>query len=283
VKTRAGLSGRHAEFPLIIPHSDGAGEIDAVGDGVAASRRGERVWVYNAQWKRPFGTAAQYTVVPARLAVPLPDEVGYAEAACFGIPLMTALHAVRLAGAAPGRSVLVQGGAGAVGHYAVQIAKRDGATVIATVSSPEKGEHARRAGADHVIDYRREDLARRIRAVLPAGVDRVIEVDIAGNAPTYADILAPRAEAIVYGTNQRTATIPAGPSIPNAWCYRFFIVYDLAPETWEARLGEATALIGSGALRHRVARRFPLAEIAAAHEAVEQGAVIGNVVIDIPA
>ena len=157
-------SGRTATMsaPLIIPHSDGAGDIDRVGAGVA-DRVGERVWIWNGQWRRSHGTAAEYIVLPSVQAVPLPTNIGYAEGACFGIPALTALQAVRLAGLSPVSTVMIVGGAGSVGHYTIQFAKMRGARIITTVSGPEKAAHARRAGADEVINYRTENVSRALR------------------------------------------------------------------------------------------------------------------------
>ncbi len=151
VKSRAGLT-RKIAYPRVIPHSDGAGEIDMVGDGVPAARVGERVWIWNGQWRRAFGTAAEYIVLPQRQAVPLPADTSFEIGAGLGIPAMTAWYAVMLANLSPGTTAFIPGGAGAVGFYAIQFAKLRGAQVIATVSSPAKAELARRAGADHVID-----------------------------------------------------------------------------------------------------------------------------------
>src|SRR5262245_8357606 len=148
VKSREGRT-RKIAFPRVIPHSDGAGDIDMVGEGVPASRVGERVWVWNGQWKRPFGTCAEYIVLPAAFAVKLPAHIGYEAGACLGIPAMTAYHAVAVAGANAASTILVTGGAGGVGHYAIQFAKARGAVVIATISSDEKAKLARAAGADH--------------------------------------------------------------------------------------------------------------------------------------
>jgi NADPH2:quinone reductase len=153
-KSRLGGGGRKMIAPLIVPHSDGAGDIDAVGKGVPGGRIGERVWIWNGQWKRPLGTAAEFIALPSAQAVAMPAGLDYPQAACLGIPALTAMQAVRLAQVAPGQTVLVQGGAGSVGHYAIQMAKARGATVLATVSSADKAGHARAAGADHVIDYR---------------------------------------------------------------------------------------------------------------------------------
>ena len=160
VKARSGAT-RKIAYPRVIPHSDGAGEIDLVGDGVSAARVGERVWVWNGQWLRPFGTCTEYIVLPAAQAVRLPAKTSFEVGACLGIPAMTAYHAIAVAGAAPGVTLLIAGGAGAVGHYAIQFAKVAGATVIATVSSPEKADAARAAGADHTIDYRRENVGEK--------------------------------------------------------------------------------------------------------------------------
>src|SRR5689334_20871050 len=182
VKNRAGTT-RKIAFPRVIPHSDGAGEIDAVGAGVDKARIGERVWTWNGQWKRPFGTAAEYIVLPAEQAVKLPAAISLEAGACLGIPALTAWHAVDIAGTAKGTTLLIAGGAGAVAHYAIQFAKARGATVITTVSSPGKAEVARAAGADHAIDYRREDVGARVAALTDkAGVDAVIELDLAANA-----------------------------------------------------------------------------------------------------
>jgi NADPH2:quinone reductase len=161
-KVRSGGFGRGLMASLIIPHSDGAGVIDAVGPG-APDRIGERVWIWNGQWKRPHGTAAEYIVVPTEQAVELPDTVGYAEGACLGIPALTANHAVRLAGLRRGMQVLICGGAGSVGHYAIQMAKTRGARVITTVSNHDKAEHAKSAGADVVINYREEAVGSRVQ------------------------------------------------------------------------------------------------------------------------
>src|SRR5262249_53619628 len=162
VKSREGRT-RKIAYPRVVPHSDGAGTIDMVGEGVSPSRVGERVWVWNAQWKRPFGTAAEYIALPAHQAVPLPAHVHFDIGACLGIPAMPAFHAVTLADAWAGSTFLVSGGAGAVANYAIQFAKARGAVVITTVSSEEKAKHALAAGADHVINYKQEDVGARIK------------------------------------------------------------------------------------------------------------------------
>src|SRR6201991_1012873 len=209
VKAREGRT-RKIAYPRVIPHSDGAGEIEAVGDGVAAQRLGERVWIWNAQWKRAFGTCAEYVVLPAHLAVPLQSHIGDEAGACLGIPAMTAWNAVEVAGAAKGKTVLVTGGAGGVGHYAIQFAKARGATVLTTISSEAKAALAKQAGADHTIDYKRENVGDRVAALTgKAMVDAVIEMDLAANAKLYPDILHARSSVVIYGTGSAEASIPA--------------------------------------------------------------------------
>jgi NADPH2:quinone reductase len=277
VKSRQGLA-RKIAFPRVIPQSDGAGVIDAVGDGVAASRIGERVWVWNGQWKRAFGTAAEYITLPAAQAVALPDAVSFAEGACLGIPAMTAYHAVALAQLGPGSRVLVSGGAGAVGQYVIQFAKMAGATVLTTVSSAEKAAAAREAGADHTIDYKHDDVGAKVKAVAPEGVDAVIEMDLTANAKLLPAVLRPKGSVIVYGTLPE-ATIPAAFCLVNSIRIQFFLVYELSETERAAAVAAITAGLKSGRLKNRVAQpTYKLADIVAAHEAVEKG-TLGNVVV----
>jgi NADPH2:quinone reductase len=283
VKSRAGLRSTVLPFPRIVPHSDGAGEIDKVGDGVATARLGERVWTWNAAWKRAFGTAAQYVVLPAEQAVAATENVSFEAGACLGIPALTALHAVRMDGGVNGRSVLVTGGAGAVGDYAIQMARLSGARrVISTVSNADKAAQARQAGADVVIDYRREDVpARVLEATGGEGVDRVIEVDFAANVT--ASLAAVRAEGdiVVYGSGKPEIAVPFFPAIVKNVRVRFFIVYNLTAADRAAEIAQLTAWLQADRLRHRIAARLPLEAIAEAHELVESGRAIGNVVLDI--
>ncbi len=281
VKSRGGTTGRPMAAPRIIPHSDGGGIIDAVGAGVPASRVGERVWIWNGQWQRAFGTAAEIIVLPAAQAVRLPDNTDFAAAACLGIPALTAWQAVAMDGGVSGQTVLVQGGAGAVGHYAIQFAKLQGATVIATVSSEAKAAHARAAGADATIDYRREDVAARLSALTGGRLaDRVIEVDLAANGARLPDLLRPNGIAAVYGSGG-PPVVPFGPSIIKNITYRFYIVYNQPSEVRAAGVAAINNLLGQGRLVHAIGARFPLDRIVEAHEAVEKGAVTGNVVVDI--
>jgi NADPH2:quinone reductase len=279
---KARLRGRSGglPFPLIIPHSDGAGIVDAVGEGVEASRVGQRVWVMNAQWKRPFGTAAEYVVLPQKYVIPLPDGVDFAEAACFGIPFLTAQRAITFDGEVTAQTLLIVGGAGAVGHHAIQIAKAKGARVLTTVSSPEKAAYVRAAGADEVINYRTEDVVKRIADLTNGrGADRIIELNLSANAPLYDRILAPGGTVIIYGTDAAMASVPAQAFIARGATLRWFIVYDLADADRNAGIADLNQMLTAGALQTTIAARFQLDDIVAAHEMVEVAQHIGNVVL----
>jgi NADPH2:quinone reductase len=280
VKSREGRTRRIA-FARVVPHSDGAGIIDMVGDGVPESRVGERVWTWNAQWKRAFGTCAEYVVLPAACAVPLPAQVGFDAGACLGIPAMTAYHAVATADAWAGSTLLIAGGAGAVAHYAIQFAKARGAVVITTVSSDTKAAIARAAGADHVIDYKREDVGAAVMELTDrAGVDAVIELDLAANAPLLPGVLRPKGTVVVYGTGSASAAVPAQWLLQNAVTIRFIFVYELTEDERRAAVAAISDALAGNRLVHNLARTFPLDEVVAAHEEVERGA-LGNVVIAI--
>jgi NADPH2:quinone reductase len=279
VKAREGRN-RPIAFRRVIPHSDGAGVIDMVGDGVPASRIGERVWTWNAQWKRANGTSAEFVVLPAALAAPLPAHIGFDAGACLGIPAMTAYHAVAVAGAASGRTILVTGGAGGVGHYAIQFARARGATVLTTVSSEAKADLARQAGADHVIDYKRENVVDRVMTLTgKAKVDAVVEMDLAANARFYPGWLHPRGHVVIYGTGHPEAAIPAQALLVNAITLQFIFVYELSAGERQAAVSGITQMLERKALINNVALSLPLRDIVAAHEAVEQGRAMGNVVV----
>jgi NADPH2:quinone reductase len=281
VKSREGRT-RKIAYPRVVPQSDGAGTIDMVGDGVATTRVGERVWVWNAQWKRPFGTAAEYVSLPAHQAVPLPSHISFEVGACLGIPAMTAFHAVGLADAWAGSTFLISGGAGAVANYAIQFAKARGAVVITTVSSEEKAKHALAAGADHTIDYKREDVAARVKELTEgSGVDAVIELDLAANAKLLPGVLRAKGSVIVYGTGAAEASIPAQWMLVSGIIIKFMLVYDLTREEHQAAIAAITHLLSEKKLIHNVAATFPLDQIVAAHQAVESGKAIGNIVLKI--
>lgn len=280
VKSRA---GRPMAGPRIIPHSDGAGVIEAVGEGVDAGRVGEHVWLWNGQWKRPFGTAARFIALPSPQAVPLPEGTGFAAGACLGIPALTALHAVALHGEIAGRTLLVTGAAASVGHYAVQIAKLRGARVIGT-ASPERQTHARTAGVDELIDYRHEDVGERVRMLTDGrGVDGIIDMDLSTTAALLPKgALAPHGRLVCYGSNMAGEVPLSFPAMLwNSLTLQVFVVYELQPHARAQRVGELTALLEQGALNHTIGATYALDDIAAAHEAVEGGKVSGNVVIEV--
>lgn len=238
--------------------------------------------VWNGQWKRAFGTAAQYIALPASQAVPMPAALDYAEGACLGIPALTAMQAVRLAQVKPGMRVLVAGGAGGVGHYAIQFAKARGATVFTTVSNEAKAAHARTAGADHVIDYRLENVGARIKALGSGeGVDAVIEVDLNANAALYPTLLKTHGVVVVYGISGHETALPSLWLMQNSITLQFFMIYDIAQHDREAGLAELDALLRAGRLVHTIGLRLPLAQTARAQDLVEAGKIMGSVVLDI--
>lgn len=295
-KSRRGSEPGTAVDPPQVPNQDGSGMVDAVGQGVEAALLGLRVWVWEAAHLRPSGgTAQEYAVVPARHVVLLPDLASFDLGASLGVPFLTAHRCltvtedgpVRLGpGTLEGRTVLVAGGAGAVGNAAIQLARWSDATVITTVSSPEKGNLAARAGADHVIDYREQDVVADVRAIAPHGVNTIVEVAPAVNAALDVEVLARHGSVAVYANNGgSTMELPVRPSmVPNAR-WQFVLVYN-APETWRARALEDVAdAVLDGALRAGPEAGLPLhhytlERTAEAHAAVENGAV-GKVLIDV--
>jgi len=268
--------------PLVIPGSDGAGVIDAVGPRVPRRRIGERVWVYYGQHGRAHGTSAQYIALPAHLAVPLPQKIPYAAGACLGVPAMTAHRCVFCEGPVAGKTVLVTGGAGVVGHYAVQLARWGGARVIATVSSAEKAAHAKKGGAHAVIDYRSEDVAARLREITKgAGIDRVVDVELGINLPTYAAALGPNAAIACYASvATQEATLPLRLRQLNL-TLRMVYVYTMPDPARRKALADIARWLDEGRPKFTIAQRFPLAQVAAAHEFVEHGQRMGHVVLDV--
>lgn len=281
VKSR---KGRPLIAPRIVPHSDGGGVIEAVGSGVSANRIGERVWIWNGQFGRPFGTCAQYITVAQEQAVHLPDDVNFDAAACMGIPGLTAFEAVRRCGDIKGKTVLVIATAAAVGHYAAQMAVLKGARVIGTVSSETKAAHARAVGVSETINYKTENVAERIKQLTAGrGVDAIIDMDFSTTADLVRQgALAPHGTVACYGSNSAEDTaIPFRVALFNTLSFQFFLVYDLTPNERNFALKELSALLAAGQLVHAIGARYDLVDIIQAHEAVEQGRVMGNVVIDI--
>lgn len=268
---------------MIVPHSDGAGVIEAVGAGVPGSRIGERVWIWNGQWGRAMGTAAEYIALPSAQAVLLPESVDFAAGACFGIPALTALQAVHLAGELKDQQVLVTGASSAVGHYVTQLVTLAGGQVIGTVGSPAKARHAQAAGMKEAIFYKTESVADRVKGLTAGrGVPVIIDMDFASTGKLLTEgALAPHGRVICFGSNAPDITLNFRALLFPSLSLKFFLVYDLTPadrQTAQARLNE---LLQTQQLQHAISRRFALADIVAAHEAVEAGQDIGNVVVDL--
>ncbi|MFN3937682.1 MAG: NADPH:quinone reductase [Gemmobacter sp.] len=283
VKRRAGWRGMGLDHPRVIPHCDGAGVIEAAGEGVDPARIGQRVWLWNAQGGygtagRAFGTAAERIAIAAGQAVPLPEGFGFEEGACLGVPAMTAHRCVFADGPVAGQTLLVQGGAGAVGHLAVQMARIGGARVLATTGSPEGAAHAAAAGAE-TIDRRCGDVAARVRELTGgAGVDRVIEVDFAANMAVDAEVLQPNGWVASYSSNtSATPALPYHAFQGKGLNLRFVQGFNLPPAARAAAIGFVQS--HAAALTVAVGARFPLDRIAAAHERVEGGGIGQTVVL----
>ena len=281
-KRRQGLTTQMG-FPRVIPNQDGAGIIDAVGPDVPQSRVGERVWLFESQFGRPFGTGAEFTVQPAGHAVRLPDNTDFDVGAGLGVPAMTAHRCVFADGPVNGKTVLVTGGAGAVGLYAVQLAKLGGATVISTVSSDEKGQIALAAGADQTINYREGETAAKIIAATDGrGVDLIVEVDMAANFLVSQQILKSSGTLAVYAAgNADGPTVPLKFNATNV-NVRMVLVYDMPEPAKESAITDITRWLEQGKLSHFPGPHFPLERLNDAHLAVEAGA-IGKVIVDVGA
>ena len=282
VKSRAGRPGLDKPaFAEIIPHSDGAGVIDAVGDGVNPDRIGQRVWIWNGQWQRPHGTAAEFITLPADMAVPLPDGVSFETGAILGIPGLTAAEAVFGGGDISGQTVLISGGAGTVGLLAVQLAKWGGAKVI-TTCSPRDMDRVKDAGADAVLDYSAPDIAAQIlNANDGAPIPTVIEVEFGVNVELNAEVIAPNGRLAVYGSAKNMQPVlPFFPLLFKAVTIDIILIYLLPKPERDARVSLLHAALTDKALTCPVERVYPLAETAAAHEAVEAGGRAGAVLID---
>lgn len=282
VKARAGLRGA-ITYPRVIPHSDGAGEIDAVGEGVDTGRIGERVWLWNAAWQRANGTCAELVCLPEQQAVMLPAGTDWQAGACLGIPASTACHAVFSDGEVKGQTVLVTGGAGAVGHYAIQLARWGGARVIATVSGDKKAEAAKQAGAHAVLNYRTDNVAE---AILEAnggqGINRIVEVDLGGNLTVSNAVLCTGGVIAAYGsTTNMTPELPFRTMMFNHTTLRMILVYALSTQERARVIDRLTRALDSGALSHAIAARFDISAVVEAHQVIEASQLIGNAVVDI--
>jgi NADPH:quinone reductase len=280
-KTRAGATARPID-EFQVPNQDGAGVIEAVGAGVDPARVGERVWVWLAAFGRRWGTAAEFTVVPARQAVPLPDGVSFELGASLGVPALTAHRCLFADGPIAGKTVLVAGGAGAVGHYAIELARHAGARVASTVSTPQKAELAAKAGADLVVNYRDADAVDQIRAFLAAGdrpeVDRVVEVALGANLGLDLALAGPSTVVVSYAADGKDPVLPVRACMNANVTLRFVLLYGLPAAAMDAAVAGVTDALAAGALTELPVHRFPLSDIVAAHEAAESGAV-GKVIV----
>ena len=289
-------AGEAPPFPEVVPNQDGAGTIDAVGEGVDPSRLGGRVWLWEAAWERADGTAQEYVVLPERQTVALPDAASFDLGASLGIPALTAHRCLTVSdvgpgrlrpGALSGRTLLVAGGAGAVGHAAIQLGRWAGARVIATVSSAVKAELARAAGADDVVNYRSVDAAAEIREVAPDGVSVVVEVAPAANAALDAAVLAPNGTVAVYANEGGAGGVELSVRelLFRNVRYQFVLVYTVPSDAKEQAVADVAAAVADGALpvgeeAGLPLHRYPLEQTAEAHAAVEGGAV-GKVLVDV--
>jgi len=278
-KSRAGHTPRPMDG-FQIPHLDGAGVIDAVGAGVDASRIGQRVWVWMAAAGRRWGTAAQWSVLPSRHAVPLPDGVSDELGACLGVPAMTAHRCLVADGSVGGKSVLVAGGAGAVGHFAIELAKFFGARVATTVSGPQKAELARKAGADLVVNYRETDAADKLRAFAPT-MDRIVELALGANLELDLAVCGSSTNIVDYAAEPTDPVLPVRKCMNANVTIRFVLLYTVPADVMDQAVTDISAALAAGALTELPVTRFPLDQVAAAQDAVEAGAV-GKVVLDIP-
>jgi NADPH:quinone reductase len=274
-KTRGGLTPRPVDG-FQVPHHDGAGVIEAVGDGVDAARIGQRVWLWFAAFGRRHGTAAEWSVVPARQAVPLPDGASFELGASLGVPAMTAHYCLLADGPLAAKTVLVAGGAGAVGHFAIELAKRHGARVIATVSSPEKAALASRSGADLVVNYRSADVAARIREF--GAVDRVVEVALGANLELDLAVGHPGTVIVTYAAEASDPVLPVRACMSANVILRFILLYGVAPSALDEAAADISAALAEGQLTELPVHRYGLADVVAAHEAAEAGRT-GKVIV----
>ena len=292
---RGSKDGEALPFDDIVPNQDGAGVIDAVGPGIDRLKVGDRVWTALAAYQRAAsGTAQEFTVLPAERVYLLPDAASFELGASLGVPAITAHRALTVAadgpsrlspGALAGRVVLVAGGAGAVGHAAIQLARWAGATVITTVSSPAKGELATSAGAHYAVNYRETDAAAEIRRLAPDGVDLIVEVAPTRNAELDAAVLRNHGLIAVYASTGEPLTLDIRTHMTLNVRYQFLLLYTLGQEVLDAAAADINAAIIDGALpigedAGLPLHRFDLAHTADAHAAVENN-VVGKVLIDV--
>ena len=282
VKTRAGARGE-LQFPKIIPHSDGGGVITAVGEGVSKDRIGERVWIWNGAFGRAHGTCAELISLPSNQAVGMPDSTSFETAACLGIPAATAFYGIFCDGSINDQSILITGGAGAVGHLGIQLAKWSGANVITTVSGDEKAAAAKKAGADLVINYKTDDVIEAVNDFTKGdGVDRILEVEFGGNLSVSQHVIKNNGIIASYGS-----VAEANPSVPfydlmfKGVTLNTYLIY-IVPDSDRDKINKGiTAALTDNALNPIIAESFALTDVIDAHKTVEAGSVIGNVIVTI--
>lgn len=272
--------GAPVAFEFQVPGQDGAGVIDAVGLGVEGSRIGQRVWVYLTAHQRQWGTAAEYTVVPANLAVPLPANTTLRQGAGLGVPYLTAYYLLLKDGPVDGKTVLVAGGAGAVGHAAIELGKAFGARIITTVSSEAKAELARAAGADVIVNYTDADALHQLQHAAPGGVDRILEVAPATNLELNLKLLKQGCAIAIYANEKTEPTLTVRDLMFLNASLEFYMLYFFPADVLDAGVAEITRLLEAGRLTELPTIHFPLDATAAAHDAVE-GNAVGKVIIDI--
>jgi NADPH:quinone reductase-like Zn-dependent oxidoreductase len=284
VKKRAGAAPGLLDAGFVVPHSDGAGVITAVGEGVDAARLGERVWVYQAQHGRRFGTAAEYVAIDANRAATLPAQAEFAVGACLGIPAMTAHRTVFADGPVSGQRVLVTGGAGRVGWYAIQWAVAAGATVITTASNAVDREACLGIGAHAVVNHREADWGKQVlEATGGARIDRVIDVEFGANLPQVLECVRSSGTLVSYGSVQvPEPVLPFRRMMFLDLLIRLVIVYDMPESAKQDAIRDINAALAANSLRHRIAGRFALADIAASHRLVESGTARGCVIVETP-
>ena len=283
VKKRAGAQPAGFENGFVIPHSDGAGVIDAVGEGVPEQRCGQRVWIYQAQFARNCGTAAQYVTLPSAMAPVLPDNTGFDVGACIGIPMMTAHRCVHNAGNLSGRYVLVTGASGRVGYYAAQWAKLAGAYVIATAGSSARCRIAGQTSADKVLNYRQDNLIDEINRVTSgAGVDHIVDVEFGANAKTSAALLNNNGSISTYSSSlSPEPVIPFYPLMFKNISLNMVLVYNMPEQAKQQAIDDIYHALEQDRLKHRIAETWSLEQTANAHESIEKGGLDGCVIINI--
>ena len=282
IKRRSG-NYKGQGYNRIIPHDDGAGVIEAVGKNIDSNRIGERVWVYNGRKNRAFGTAAEYIAISSKYAVPLPDNTSFAEGACLGVPAMTAHRCLFQDGSLEGKTVLIQGGSGMVGQYAIQLAKWGGATVIATAGADKKLEITRQLGADYAVNYKTEDVVEKVKEFTKdAGVDRIVEVELAINIDTDHKVLKPSGVIAAYASDASDdMKIPFTPLVLKCSTIHFVGVFFMPESAHQLAIADLTECMEQGIIEHPLYERFPFDKIVEAHQKSESGETIGKNAIEI--